>query len=96
MVFITGAASGIGAATAAHFASLGYRKLSLLDRDAEKLAEVAEKCRSTGADVQELVVDLCGEEATRGSVGQVVGRFGRESRQGCQAGRKLKQSTSTK
>ena len=38
--FITGGASGLGAATARHLSSLGAR-VGVLDRDAERGAEVA-------------------------------------------------------
>jgi NADP-dependent 3-hydroxy acid dehydrogenase YdfG len=47
-VLITGASSGIGAATAEAFAAQGAQ-LILLARRQEKLAEVAEKCRALGA-----------------------------------------------
>ncbi|KOC65477.1 3-oxoacyl-[acyl-carrier-protein] reductase FabG [Habropoda laboriosa] len=45
VVLITGASSGIGAATAIHFSELGAL-LSLTGRNVQKLNEVAEKCTS--------------------------------------------------
>lgn len=45
VVLITGASSGIGAATAIHFSQLGA-SLSLTGRNVQKLNEVAEKCMS--------------------------------------------------
>ncbi|CAK9806155.1 Tetratricopeptide repeat protein 27 [Anthophora plagiata] len=45
VVLITGASSGIGAATAIHFSQLGA-SLSLTGRNVQKLNEVAEKCTS--------------------------------------------------
>ncbi|XP_020812712.1 uncharacterized protein LOC110187644 [Drosophila serrata] len=47
VVLITGAASGIGAATAELFASLGAH-LTLVDRDEENLMSVMKKCLSLG------------------------------------------------
>ena len=44
-VIITGANSGISAGIAIHLTKVGYKKLALLARREEKLAEVAEKCR---------------------------------------------------
>ncbi|XP_076247471.1 3-oxoacyl-[acyl-carrier-protein] reductase FabG-like [Calliopsis andreniformis] len=44
VVLITGASSGIGAATAVHFAQLGA-SLSLAGRNSQNLAAVAEKCK---------------------------------------------------
>lgn len=50
MVLITGASSGIGEATAIHFAEIGYKKLALVARREQKLQGVAEKCQSKGAE----------------------------------------------
>src|SRR5260370_38657001 len=46
---ITGASSGIGAATAAQLAAAGYRVV-LTARRADRLAEVAERITSNGGD----------------------------------------------
>lgn len=62
---VTGAASGIGAALAQRLAVRGAH-LVLLDRDAERLAEVAASVRSgqSTVDVDPYVVDLADPEAT--------------------------------
>lgn len=49
VTLITGASSGIGAATAIVFAKLGAR-LALNGRDVENLKKVAEQCIDCGAD----------------------------------------------
>ena len=56
-IIITGASSGIGAALAVEFASEGAR-LHLLARNMERLSNVAQACRSIGAQVEEYQVDM--------------------------------------
>ncbi len=56
-VLITGAASGIGAATALAFAAEGAR-LGLVDRDADGLSSVADAIRGHGAEVDVQTADL--------------------------------------
>ncbi|GAA2626605.1 MULTISPECIES: SDR family NAD(P)-dependent oxidoreductase [Streptomyces] len=56
-VLITGAASGIGAATAMAFAAEGAR-LGLVDRDAEGLSAVADAIRDKGGEVRVRTADL--------------------------------------
>ncbi|MEI8144506.1 MAG: SDR family NAD(P)-dependent oxidoreductase [Alphaproteobacteria bacterium] len=56
-VLITGASSGIGRAVALSYAEPGVR-LSLGGRDKARLDEVADACRSKGADVAAEVVDV--------------------------------------
>jgi rhamnose utilization protein RhaD (predicted bifunctional aldolase and dehydrogenase)/NAD(P)-dependent dehydrogenase (short-subunit alcohol dehydrogenase family) len=70
VVVVTGAASGIGAATARRFAAAGAH-LALLDRDADGVRAVAEPL---GAAWQE--VDVTQREAVGGAVRAVVERFG--------------------
>jgi len=77
-VIITGASSGIGAATAAHFASLGAR-LALAGRDAARLEEVAARCRQAGSAPEGVVCvtgDVCDEEYCRRLVEAAVEKFG--------------------
>ena len=61
---ITGASSGIGEAIALACAARGDR-LFICGRNAERLSAVADTCRKLGATVQEQVVDVTDEDATR-------------------------------
>ena len=56
-ILITGATSGIGAALAREYAARG-RRLALTGRNEERLAGIAESCRSKGAEVAEMVLDV--------------------------------------
>ncbi|MEZ4286686.1 MAG: bifunctional aldolase/short-chain dehydrogenase [Polyangiales bacterium] len=70
VVYISGAASGIGAATARRFAAKGAN-LFLTDRNADGLASV---CKELGAAGD--VVDATDEEAVRRSIAECVAKFG--------------------
>ena len=79
VVLITGASSGIGAATAEHFADIGYKKLSLVARREEKLKDLAEKCKAKGAkDVLVLPLDLSDMECAKSAVVKTVEHFSSE------------------
>ncbi|WP_238368454.1 SDR family NAD(P)-dependent oxidoreductase [Mesobacterium pallidum] len=79
-VIITGAASGIGFATAELFATRphgeGPARLFLADRDAGGLERAAEALTGLGADVGIAVADLSDPKAGASIVAQAVARFG--------------------
>lgn len=72
---ITGAASGIGAAIAYAYADAGA-KLVLCDRDAERLAVVANHCRDRGVLVIECVADVGSREGAQAGVDACVDALG--------------------
>jgi NAD(P)-dependent dehydrogenase (short-subunit alcohol dehydrogenase family) len=73
---ITGAASGIGRASALAFASAGAC-VALLDIDANGLAETAAAARKAGARAEVLVADVTDLRAVTAAVGRAVRVFGR-------------------
>ena len=73
---ITGAASGIGRASALAFASAGA-SVALLDIDAEGLADTAAAARAAGGRAEALVADVRDLRAVTGAVGRAVEAFGR-------------------
>ena len=75
VVLITGSSSGIGAATAIHFAGHGA-KLALVARNTAKLEEVAEECRKSGSpDVLVISQDLSNEEGCDSAMEETVQHF---------------------
>ena len=76
VAIITGASSGIGAATAKLFSELGVT-LSLSGRNLENLQDTADKCRASGA-VSPLLVqgDLSVEENCRQLIDTTIAKFG--------------------
>jgi NAD(P)-dependent dehydrogenase (short-subunit alcohol dehydrogenase family) len=73
---ITGAASGIGRASALAFASAGA-SVALVDIDAEGLADAAAAARAVGPRAEVLVADVRDLRAVTGAVGRAVAAFGR-------------------
>ena len=61
-ILITGASSGIGEALAIYYAEHGAHYLFLGGRNAERLAQVKEKCESYGAVVQTAQIDVTNRE----------------------------------
>jgi NAD(P)-dependent dehydrogenase (short-subunit alcohol dehydrogenase family) len=73
---ITGAASGIGRASALAFASAGA-SVALLDIDTGGLADTATAVRAAGARAEALVADVRDLRAVTGAVGRAVEALGR-------------------
>jgi 2,3-dihydroxy-2,3-dihydro-p-cumate dehydrogenase len=76
VVIVTGAASGIGAVVARHFADAGAR-LVLSDINEARLKSVAEGIAATGSDRPTITAgDLSREEVARDLIKSAVGHFG--------------------
>lgn len=76
VALITGGSSGIGKGAALAFAEHGAR-MSLVSRDADELAEVAEEIRALGAQVETIVADVSDAEQVKRACDQTFERFGR-------------------
>jgi meso-butanediol dehydrogenase / (S,S)-butanediol dehydrogenase / diacetyl reductase len=76
VVLITGAASGIGRATAERLAVEGAA-LALSDINAEGLEQTAETCRNAGATVLTMVSDVSDEASVADTVASTVAEFSR-------------------
>jgi len=74
-VLVTGAARGIGRATAEHFAAAGAH-VAVLDRDGAEAETVAAALSSTGARALALAADVSDGAAVRAAVGDCVRVFG--------------------
>jgi NAD(P)-dependent dehydrogenase (short-subunit alcohol dehydrogenase family) len=75
-VFITGAATGIGRATALAFAAEGAR-VAVSDLPGDDLAETARLVSETGAQVLALECDVTDEDQVRDALAATVAAFGR-------------------
>ncbi|XP_076817716.1 putative oxidoreductase SERP2049 [Clavelina lepadiformis] len=76
VIVITGASSGIGAATAKELSKQGAL-LSLTGRNEERLAQVADECKKLGAkDVLHVVGDLLKQEDMEKIIKETVDKFG--------------------
>lgn len=76
VVLITGAASGIGRATAERLAQEGA-SLVLTDVNAEGLEETAETCRGLGATVLSMVSDVSDEASVADTIASAISEFSR-------------------
>ncbi len=74
--FISGAAAGIGRATAIRFASEGAC-VYLIDVALKGLEETAKLCEETGAEVAFALCDITREEEIKSNIQACVDRFGR-------------------
>ena len=75
VAIVTGAASGMGRATAHLFADEGA-KVAIMDINGDALEVVAEEIRSVGGDVLAVSVDLSSRDAVEAAVQQVANHFG--------------------
>src|SRR5947209_19896561 len=76
VVFITGAASGIGRATALAFASEGAR-IAILDRSADALKQVEDTARKAGSEALAIACDVSEPDQVETAIQQVIATFGR-------------------
>ncbi|XP_030562335.1 uncharacterized protein LOC115763761 [Drosophila novamexicana] len=76
VVLITGASSGIGAATAVKFAKYGAC-LSLNGRNVENLNKVAEQCKAAGAATALVVGDISKEAETARVWSETLNQYGK-------------------
>ena len=76
VAIVTGAASGIGAASASLFAAEGAC-VALVDRDQEGLGQVAAALESRGAQVLTLPADVTSDAEARAGVERVLATWGR-------------------
>ena len=75
VVFITGAASGIGRAAALAFAAEGAR-VAILDRSADALEAVQASVNNAGGEVLSIAADVSSPDQIEAAIQQIVGRFG--------------------
>ena len=76
VVLITGAASGIGRATAERLALEGAT-LALIDMNSDGLDQTVQTCRGSGAEVLSLVGDISSEPSVAEIIESTVNEFGR-------------------
>lgn len=76
VAIVTGAASGIGAASARLFAAEGAR-LALVDQDERGLGQVAAEIEGGGGQALAIAADVSSAGAARAGVAQVMERWGR-------------------
>ena len=76
VAFVTGAAGGIGRATAAAFAAEGAR-VAILDRTQDALRQTAEAIRAAGGEVLTIACDVSKPDEVEAAIARVVETFGR-------------------
>ena len=76
VVFITGAASGIGRAAALAFAAEGAR-LAILDRSADALEAVQASTKGAGGEVLSIAADVSSPDQIEAAIQQTISRFER-------------------
>jgi NAD(P)-dependent dehydrogenase (short-subunit alcohol dehydrogenase family) len=76
-VLVTGAAKGIGRATALAFAQEGSNPVIITDIDANGLEETADRLRDMGREVFAMPADISDSEAVERMAGDALKRYGR-------------------
>ena len=76
VAFVTGAASGIGRATAVAFATEGAQ-VAILDLTENALSKTADAVRNAGAQVLVLACDVSKPDQVEAAIGRVIETFGR-------------------
>lgn len=76
IAIITGAASGIGEAVTRIYAANGC-KVTMVDWDSDRLAEVAEDIRQRGGEIHTVVADVVDEQAVIDFTDDTVARWGK-------------------
>ncbi|EPE29053.1 NAD(P)-binding Rossmann-fold containing protein [Glarea lozoyensis ATCC 20868] len=79
VAFVTGAASGIGLATARHLVSVGITKIALLDLSSDSLNNLPTALTQLSPKTEVLILptDVSQEQEVEAAVKQTVDRFGR-------------------
>lgn len=77
VAIVTGAARGIGRATAVALAQAGARGVAIVDLKEPEMADTAELVRGAGAEALPLVTDVGSLESLRAMIAQVDTTFGR-------------------
>jgi len=77
IAIITGAASGVGAATALLLAQRGHDLVLNYNRSADMMDEVLQACRAAGAEAHPIQGDVARDEVCRALAHEAVGRWGR-------------------
>ena len=76
VALVTGAGSGIGAATARRYAAAGA-KVAVLSRTEQEIQEVAERIRKAGGEAMPVTADVSRHDEVRRAVERVVQEWGR-------------------
>ncbi len=77
VAILTGAASGVGAATARLLAGKGYQVLINYNRSAERAQSVVAECVAAGADALAIQGDVAQDKACEDLAGHAMARWGR-------------------